>query len=365
MFKNFLVTFFFIALFSSNLAFATWGNWKNIGGLIQGAPSFVKGKTADGQDLFMVGVRGMDNALWINQKIGKTGEWSGFYSVGGLITSQPTCSVLEAGIVNCFVLDVNSKLVYKPYYNGQWLDWQSTNYELTINSPVSVYSPDSDNITVVATGTLPGSTTPGMYELKWRRYEKGWCPVVHPNGCPESWRPTGWYFHWEPVKQPAFPADQNVSSRVICDGFFHRVPKDGSAYGLGWRELPMGACIAPWFGGQSAFTISEYNGHYIQDSKPATSYLVLEGIYAAYPPAMTMGRYSDTGMVTFVFYTHHNDKSLRFRQHYYAQGWREFKPGVKEKNFGGVLTSSPSCFLTGCAARGQDGAVWVTGTFED
>jgi hypothetical protein len=98
-----------------------WSSWVSQGAPPGGAssdPSVVSW----GPGRLDVFVRGNDYALW--HKLYDNGTWSGWESLGGILSTAPDASTWGAGRIDIFALDTDSNVVQKSYLGaGQWSAW--------------------------------------------------------------------------------------------------------------------------------------------------------------------------------------------------------------------------------------------------
>jgi len=128
-----------------------WSGWGSLGGVVTSDPSvFIN---SDGRlELF---ARGTDNALWHNwQTAPHAGPWSGWNSLGGVITSDPAVVENSDGRLEVFARGTDGALWHNwqtAPHAGPWSGWASLGGEITTN-PVPVVNSDG-RIEVFARGT--------------------------------------------------------------------------------------------------------------------------------------------------------------------------------------------------------------------
>jgi peptidoglycan hydrolase-like protein with peptidoglycan-binding domain len=135
---------------------AGWSGWESLGGVLTsavGVSSWAPGRL----DTF---VRGTDNALW--HKWYQNG-WSGWESLGGFLTSGPAAVSWGSGRIDAFVRGGDNALWHKWYQNG-WSGWESLGGVLTSDPAVSSWS--SGRLDVFVRGT------DNALWHKW--YQNGW-----------------------------------------------------------------------------------------------------------------------------------------------------------------------------------------------
>jgi len=101
---------------SSALSFAaTWGAWSNLGGILApGTGPAVCAQDANSLDVF---VAGADNALWWRHYQSGSG-WSGWESLGGVLTSSPAAASSTSGKIDVFVRGADAALYQREYNSG-------------------------------------------------------------------------------------------------------------------------------------------------------------------------------------------------------------------------------------------------------
>lgn len=100
-----------------------WSGWESLGGVLTSGPgvcSWASGRL----DVF---VRGTDNALWHKWY---SGGWSGWESLGGVITSDPAAVSWSNGRIDVFARGTDNRLWHK-WYQGGWSGWESLGGVLT------------------------------------------------------------------------------------------------------------------------------------------------------------------------------------------------------------------------------------------
>jgi hypothetical protein len=128
-----------------------WSGWGSLGGIVTSDPVTVD--NSDGRlELF---ARGTDNALWHNwQQAAHSGPWSGWNSLGGVITSDPSVVCNSDGRLEAFARGSDNGLWHiwqtEPHA-GPWSGWASLGGIITTN-PLAVVNTDG-RIEVFARGT--------------------------------------------------------------------------------------------------------------------------------------------------------------------------------------------------------------------
>ena len=127
-----------------------WSGWNSLGGVVTSTPAAVD--NSDGRlELF---ARGADNALWHKwQTVPHAGPWSGWASLGGLITSDPSVVDNSDGRLEVFARGSDGALWHiwqTAPHAGPWSGWASLGGVIT-SDPVSVVNSDG-RIEVFARG---------------------------------------------------------------------------------------------------------------------------------------------------------------------------------------------------------------------
>jgi len=121
---------------------------------LTGTPAAVSwGNSSDRIDAF---ARGSDNALW-HKSYTSSGGWSGWDSLGGTLTCDPTVSSWGSGRLDVFTCDTSNHLAHK-YWNGSsWSSWEGgatiADYGQTLTSAPAAVSWGSGRIDVFARDT--------------------------------------------------------------------------------------------------------------------------------------------------------------------------------------------------------------------
>jgi hypothetical protein len=121
----------------------TWSGWESLGGVLTSSPS-VASWAPNRLDVF---VRGTDNALW--HKWWNNG-WSGWESLGGVLTSAPAAVSWGPNRIDIFVRGTDNALWHKWWNNG-WSAWEKLGGILTSGPAVCSWA--SDRIDVFVRGT--------------------------------------------------------------------------------------------------------------------------------------------------------------------------------------------------------------------
>jgi hypothetical protein len=126
-----------------------WGNWESLGGILTSSPAAAS--PASGKiDVF---VRGTDSGLW--QLEYSNNGWHSWTSLGGIMYpgTGPAASSWGSGRLDVFVVGTDLGLWHQGY-NGAWSGWESLGGILT-SSPAAA-SPASGKIDVFVRGTDSG-----------------------------------------------------------------------------------------------------------------------------------------------------------------------------------------------------------------
>jgi hypothetical protein len=109
-----------------------WSGWASLGGVITSEPTV--GRNADGR--LEVFARGTDNALWhIWQTAPRNGPWSGWASLGGVITSEPKLINDPDGRLEVFARGTDNALwhIWQTAPSNGWSAWGSLGGVITSN----------------------------------------------------------------------------------------------------------------------------------------------------------------------------------------------------------------------------------------
>lgn len=118
------------------------------GGIGKGQPSIVA-LNKIGIAMF---VRGADDALWWKTGNGEGGEWSEWQSLGGILTSSPTCVSFKGG-ARCFGVGTDQAMwTILVGAGGAIGDWQSLGGTITNTPSSAVAAPNGDQQGVFAIG---------------------------------------------------------------------------------------------------------------------------------------------------------------------------------------------------------------------
>jgi len=126
---------------------------------------------AQGTGDMRVFIRGHDNALWTRSWNGSS--WSGWSSLGGVLTSGPAALARPGGIYDVFVRGNDNAILQKSFTpSGGWTGWVSLGGTFT-SGPGAMYRQGGGQVDVFGVG------------LKGELYHKSW------NGAWSDWTPLG------------------------------------------------------------------------------------------------------------------------------------------------------------------------------
>ena len=131
------------AIYGARPTVSRWSGWESLGGVLTSGPgncSWASGRL----DVF---VRGTDNALWHKWY---SGGWSGWESLGGVITSDPSAVSWSSGRIDVFARGTDNALWHK-WYSGGWSGWESLGGVLTSGPAVCSWA--SGRLDVFVRGT--------------------------------------------------------------------------------------------------------------------------------------------------------------------------------------------------------------------
>jgi hypothetical protein len=120
-----------------------WSGWESLGGVLTsgpGAASWASGRI----DVFVVGT---DSALWHKWF---QGGWSGWESLGGVLTSSPTVSSWASGRLDVFAAGTDSHMWHK-WFQGGWSGWEDLGGVLTSAPSAVSWGPNRIDCFVMGT----------------------------------------------------------------------------------------------------------------------------------------------------------------------------------------------------------------------
>jgi hypothetical protein len=134
-----------------NLLYANtgWSGWNSLGGIL--TSDVAVGSNADGRmEAF---VRGTDNALWHNWQTTPNGGWSGWNTLGGILTSNIAMGRNADGRMEVFVRGTDNALWHnwQTTPNGNWSGWNTLGGILT--SEIAVANNADGRMEVFVRGT--------------------------------------------------------------------------------------------------------------------------------------------------------------------------------------------------------------------
>jgi hypothetical protein len=195
---------------------ASFSGWERLGApprtVVASSPAAVS--ESDGRiDVF---VRANDSKLW---HIWWTGRWSGWESLGGVLTSAPAVSSSNQGRLDVFA-DGVGRVLYHLWYQGRWYGWQNL-------GGVGVYDP-------AATSWGPGridlftvGTDAGLWHRAYTGVWSAWSKVV-----PGSFGSGVGAASWGPGRVDVFAA-ANTPTR----------PMTHITYANGWHVESLGGSL--------------------------------------------------------------------------------------------------------------------------
>jgi hypothetical protein len=128
-----------------------WSGWASLGGVVTSDPAVFL--NSDGR--LEVFARGLDNAVWHNwQKAPHAGPWSGWASLGGVVTSDPVVVDNSDGRLEMFARGTDNALWHnwqKAPHAGPWSGWASLGGSIT--SDPSAFVNSDGRLEVFARGT--------------------------------------------------------------------------------------------------------------------------------------------------------------------------------------------------------------------
>jgi hypothetical protein len=299
---------------------AAWTPWYSIGGSIVGEPSIVN----SGVPWAGVAVvaRGLDDALWWtgSEAEGDGTTFRSWESLGGIVTSPPSCVSRGGGVLDCYVRGTDSGIIQRRFIGTSWSEWIYHGGQIYSNPAAIGKFAESTVIYAISVTTL--------FDRRWIK-GVGWAP-------------------WQAVPADLLPAGTSLE----CDQSpFH------------FKELYRVLCLFR----SPDNAISGFEGVVRVPGHPnpggAPGYLpptLWQGSLpdipqSAFRPDVVLNWW-DSGHVFVVAL----DGTLRTATWKSGVGFGEWE------NLGGFFTSGPSCdgrpgpdYTIICAGRGGDGAVWV------
>ena len=105
----------------------------------------------DGNDLALF-VKGADNYLYWKQLNSTTG-WTGWQSLGGILTSDPAATSRNTGGITVFARGSDGAVWYRDYVGGSWGNWVSIGGQIPVGTGPAVSSWGAGRLDVFARGT--------------------------------------------------------------------------------------------------------------------------------------------------------------------------------------------------------------------
>ena len=122
-----------------------WSGWESLGGVLTSAPA-VSSWSANRLDVF---ARGTDNALW--HKWWAPG-WSGWESLGGVLTSAPAAESHTSNRIDVVARGTNNALYLKRWAPG-WTSWSSLGGVITADPAICSWGTNRLDVFVRGTDT--------------------------------------------------------------------------------------------------------------------------------------------------------------------------------------------------------------------
>jgi hypothetical protein len=161
------------------------GSVTGLGGRLAGGPAVVQAGTG----LAVFG-RGKDNALWWTRQ-GAGGAWSGWQSLGGVLTSQPGAAAgvtLGFGPVVVLARGTDGALWYRVQGSGGgWSAWRSLGGGLLPGTGPAAVDAEDGSLAVAVTGTdhhVWLFTPTGMQVYRWLDFRTSSTPGITTNITP-------------------------------------------------------------------------------------------------------------------------------------------------------------------------------------
>ena len=123
----------------------SWSGWESLGGILTSGPA----SASWGPNRLDVFVRGTNAALWHKSWAGA--GWSAWQSLGGVLTSDPGAVSWGPNRIDVFVRGTNQALWHKWWTGAAWSGWESLGGTLTSGPAVSSWS--ANRLDVFVRGT--------------------------------------------------------------------------------------------------------------------------------------------------------------------------------------------------------------------
>jgi acylphosphatase len=203
-----------------------WSGWASLGGVITCEPDV--SRNADGR--LEVFARGTNNALWHIWQTAPNNGWSGWASLGGVIYSDPCAANNADGRLEVFVRGTDDALWHRwqTAPNNGWSGWASLGGVIT-SEPVVVNNADG-RLEVFARGT------DGSLAHIWQ---------TAPNNGWSGWGSLGGVINGDPSIQQNHDGRLEAFARGTNNALFHiwqTAPNDGWS---GWASLGGGITSDP------------------------------------------------------------------------------------------------------------------------
>lgn len=137
-----------------------WSGWESLGGIITSRPSAVSW----GPNRIDVVARGTDSAVWHRWWDGSA--WHGWESLGGIVHGAPAICSWTGGRLDIFAVGTNHHLFHK-WYQGGWSGWEDLGGVLSSEPAAVSWGPN--RIDVVARGM-----DQAIWHLWWDGNWHGW-----------------------------------------------------------------------------------------------------------------------------------------------------------------------------------------------
>jgi hypothetical protein len=122
-----------------------WSGWESLGGILTSAPA-VSSWAANRLDCF---VRGTDNAMW--HKWWDGAAWRGWESLGGILTSAPAAASWGANRIDTFVIGTDRAMWHKWWDGAAWRGWENLGGTCQLGVGVSSWAANRLDCFVIGT----------------------------------------------------------------------------------------------------------------------------------------------------------------------------------------------------------------------
>ncbi len=171
-----------------------------------------------GNDVYLFAM-GADSALWVRHWT--AGGWSGWTSLGGVITASPAAVYHGNGIIDVFVRGSNGALYQQTYLSGQWQGWTKIGGYLFAGTGPAVTAPDANTLAVFVTGG-----NQALYYQKWQS-SGGW----------QGWQNLGGVLTASPGAAARSSSAIDVVVRGSNGAPYERSTTNGGSSWGGWQKL--------------------------------------------------------------------------------------------------------------------------------